>query len=352
MVFHNIDLKPLHTFGISATADTLVTIADTDELTSMLPTLQQADNLLILGGGSNTVFTNNYHGTIVHMANTAIRYLRQNADGRIIVEADAGVVWHHFVQHCIANRWYGLENLTAIPGTVGAAPVQNVGAYGADASQFVHRVHAVELSSGKHVVFANDECHFGYRSSIFKEQAFCDEVGKGRPTMSARYIVTSVEFALNPLFTPNLGYKALSDYLLAQRLEHPTAQQLADAIAALRWSKLPRPEEQGSAGSFFKNPVVSHDLCQRLLAKHPDMPVHKTDNGYKLSAGWLIEQAGWKGRTLGTVGTYPRNALVLCNCGDAQHPCSGDDLRQLAATIANDVEQRFGVTLHPEAIII
>ncbi|MBQ9474197.1 MAG: UDP-N-acetylmuramate dehydrogenase [Bacteroidales bacterium] len=339
MILHNIDLQPLHTFGIHAVADTLITVGDTSELSHILPAIQQAHGLLILGGGSNTVFTGNYRGTVLHMANTGIRLVRRTADGHLIVEADAGVVWDSFVQHCIDHCWYGLENLAAIPGTVGAAPVQNVGAYGADASQFVHCVHAVEIQSGKAVDFSNADCRFGYRDSRFKQQP-------------SQYLVTSVEFMLNDSFEPNLSYKALAEHLHEKGMGKPTARQLADGVAELRWSKLPRPEVQGSAGSFFKNPVVDNELCRHLQTLYPDMPAHKTDTGYKLSAGWLIEKAGWKGRTLGTVGTYARNALVLCNCGTSEQPCSGHDLRQLAATIINEVQRQFNVNLHPEAIII
>ena len=281
------------------------------------------------------VFTRHFPGTIIHLENKGIRLVEAQGDD-LFVEAAAGEVWDDFVRHCISQCWHGLENLVAIPGTVGAAPVQNVGAYGMEAKDVIHSVRAYELGTGIERVFSNEECHFGYRDSIFKHE------------LKGRYVVGSVLFRLHRTFVPDIRYKALSDALSTAGIAIPTPLQLADTIAKVRWSKLPRPEDQGSAGSFFKNPVVTAEHYQRLKAEYPDMVAYPVPNGYKLAAGWLIERAGWKGRSLGRCGVYEKQALVLVNRGG----CTGADVIALADAITADIQTRFGVTLEKEAIII
>lgn len=240
------------------------------------------------------------------------------------------MVMDDLIQWTLDHDLYGLENLSAIPGTVGASAVQNVGAYGAEAKDFIDSVEAYDFEEHRPCTFSNADCQFAYRDSLFKHHP-------------ARYLILRVTYRLSNTFTPNLSYKAL------ENLPHDTAQLLREAIIDLRWSKLPRPEEHGSAGSFFKNPVVDETIYHRLKAEYPDMPdAHSTDGGYKLSAGWLIDRAGWKGRTQGRAGVWPKNALVLYNGGG----CSGDEVRALATAIRQDVKQKFGVALDPEAIII
>ena len=224
----------------------------------------------------------------------------------------------------------GLENLSGIPGTVGASAVQNVGAYGAEAKDFIESVEAYDLVERHRHTFSNEECRFAYRHSLFKQHP-------------GRYLIMWVTYRLNSTFIPNLSYKAL------EGMPHATARQLREAITELRWSKLPRPEEHGSAGSFFKNPVVNETVYRNLKAQHPEMPdAHPTAEGYKLSAGWLIDRAGWKGRAMGRAGVWPKNALVLYNTGS----CTGAEVVALAQAIQKDVKNQFGVTLEPEAIII
>lgn len=230
------------------------------------------------------------------------------------------------IRWTLDHSLYGLENLSAIPGTVGASAVQNVGAYGAEAKDFIESVEAYDLQERRHCTFSNADCHFAYRDSFFKHHP-------------NRYLILRVTYRLSREFVPNLSYKALEGQ------PHASAQQLREAITELRWSKLPRPEEHGSAGSFFKNPVVDDAVVVRLKVDYPDMPVYPVN---KLSAGWLIDKAGWKGRTQGRAGVWPKNALVLYNAGD----CTGDEVRALAAAIQQDVKQKFGVALDPEAIII
>ena len=318
--YENISLKPYNTFGIDVRARKLLVIEPGDEV----PPLE--GEVLVIGVGSNMVFTKDYEGTVVILAKKS-QFSISNSQ---FVTAWAGTVMDDLIQWTLDHNLYGLENLSAIPGTVGASAVQNVGAYGAEAKDLIESVEAYDLQERRHCTFSNVDCHFAYRDSLFKHHP-------------GRYLILRVTYRLSETFTPNLSYKAL------EGLPYDTAQQLREAITEVRWSKLPRPEEHGSAGSFFKNPVVDEPTYLRLKAEHPDMPdAHRSDNGYKLSAGWLIDRAGWKGRTQGRAGVWPKNALVLYNADG----CTGDEVRALAATIQQDVKQKFGVTLDPEAIII
>lgn len=319
-VFENISLKPYNTFGIDVKARRVVVLEPGDEV----PPLE--GQVLVIGAGSNMVFTKDYEGTVITLSKT----FHLSPFTSHLVTAWGGMVMDDLIQWTLDNGLYGLENLSAIPGTVGASAVQNVGAYGAEAKDFIERVEAYDLRERRHCTFSNADCHFAYRDSFFKHHP-------------GRYLILRVTYRLNREFVPNLSYKAL------ENLPHYTAQQLREAITEVRWGKLPRPEEHGSAGSFFKNPVVDESTYLRLKAEYPDMPdAHRSDNGHKLSAGWLIDKTGWKGRTQGRAGVWPKNALVLYNADG----CSGDEVRALAAAIQQDVKQKFGVALDPEAIII
>ena len=329
-----------NTFQLPATADDYVVIHDESRLCRYL---QEHDlsrrPFFVVGSGSNVVFARHFPGTVLHLDTRGIRRLPSSSDGEVLVEAAAGEVWDSFVRHCVAQGWYGLENLVAIPGTVGASPVQNVGAYGAEAKDFVAEVRTYDLLDGRPRVFTNAECRFAYRDSLFKHQT--------HPLTPAcpRYVVVSVVYRLSTLFRPNLTYKALSDHFGRQQ---PTAEQLVDVVSMLRWGKLPRPEEVGSAGSFFKNPVVGEDHYQRLKADHPDIVAYPVKEGYKLAAGWLIERAGWKGRDMGRCGVYEKQALVLVNRGG----CMGEEVLALADAVTADVQRLFSVRLEKEAIIL
>ena len=325
-----------NTFGIAATADRYCLVRSEAELRSLLADPALTDRpCLILGGGSNMVFTRHFPGTIIHLENKGISLLEAQGDD-LLVEAAAGEVWDDFVRHCIANRWHGAENLVAIPGTVGAAPVQNVGAYGMEAKDIIYSVRAFELGTGNERLFMNEECRFAYRDSVFKHE------------LKGRYVIWSVTFRLRKTFQSDVRYKALTEALSAAGIANPTPQQLADTIADVRWSKLPRPEVMGSAGSFFKNPVVAVEHYERLKAEYPDMVAYPVAEGYKLAAGWLIERAGWKGRSMGRCGVYDKQALVLVNLGG----CTGAEVLALAEAITADIHDRFGVTLEKEAIIV
>ena len=319
-VFENISLKEYNTFGIDVKARRLLVIELDDDIDNQ--PLGHSETL-ILGGGSNMVFTKDYDGTIITLSHSDTQPLSHSAT---LVTAWGGMVMDDLIRWTLDHSLYGLENLSAIPGTVGASAVQNVGAYGAEAKDFIESVEAYDLQERRHCTFSNADCHFAYRDSFFKHHP-------------NRYLILRVTYRLSREFVPNLSYKALEGQ------PHASAQQLREAITELRWSKLPRPEEHGSAGSFFKNPVVDDAVVVRLKVDYPDMPVYPVN---KLSAGWLIDKAGWKGRTQGRAGVWPKNALVLYNAGD----CTGDEVRALAAAIQQDVKQKFGVALDPEAIII
>lgn len=324
-IYRYAPLKPFNTFGIAAKARRLVVIDDEDDL--LISPLLGNNPWFILGAGSDVVFTRDFDGFVLTMAPD----LRAAVDEGCRVTAWAGTRLDDLVRWTLDRGLYGLENLSAIPGTVGAAAVQNVGAYGAEAKDTIVEVRTVDLRTCEQRTYTADECRFGYRTSRFKGQ------GAGRE------LIVSVTFALHSEFVPNLTYKAL------ETLPHATAQELRSSIAALRWQKLPRPEEHGSAGSFFKNPVVDEATCARLKAAHPDMPeAHRAEGGYKLSAGWLIDKAGWKGRSMGRAGVWPQNALVLYNLGG----CTGAEVVALAEAIQADVRQKFGIDLAMEAIII
>ena len=328
-----------NTFGIPATADRYITVSAKDELLDLLQhdTLLHTKPFFVLGGGSNIIFARHYPGTILHLENKGIHLVQELPQSQeVLVEASAGENWDSFVQHCIANDWHGTENLAAIPGTVGASPVQNVGAYGVEAKDIIHSVHTFEVSTGNERTFSRDECRFGYRDSIFKKE------------LKGQYIVWSVTFRLSRTFTPDLRYKAIADAIASSGIETPTPQQLADTIASVRWAKLPRPKETGSAGSFFKNPVVDATQYERLKAEYPDIVAYPAADGYKLAAGWLIEHTGWKGRSLGRCGVYSKQALVLVNLGG----CTGQEVINLADAVTADVYKKFGITLEKEAIIL
>lgn len=319
-VYENISLKPYNTFGIDVKARRLVVVEPGDDV----PPLD--GEVLVIGAGSNMVFTKDYDGTVITLSNT----FHLSPLTSHLVTVWGGMVMDDLIQWTLDHGLYGLENLSAIPGTVGASAVQNVGAYGAEAKDFIESVEAYDLLERRQCTFSNADCQFAYRDSLFKHHP-------------GRYLILRVTYRLSKEFVPNLSYKAL------EGLPHATAQQLREAITEVRWNKLPRPEEHGSAGSFFKNPVVDESTYLRLKAEYPDMPdAHRSDNGYKLSAGWLIDKAGWKGRTQGRAGVWTKNALVLYNADG----CSGDEVRALAAAIQQDVKQKFGVALDPEAIII
>ncbi|MGH8081264.1 MAG: UDP-N-acetylmuramate dehydrogenase [Lysobacter sp.] len=330
-------LQQRNTFGVAARAPWLVSVDDAAALPEALHTAPLRDGLaLALGGGSNLLFAGDPDGAVLELSGRRIEVLGDDGE-RAIVRADAGVVWHGFVMHTLAQSLCGLENLALIPGTVGASPIQNIGAYGVEVRDFVHAVEAFEPASGQWHRFDNAACEFAYRDSRFKQSP-------------DRYLIAAVEFALPRRPALKLDYAGIGEELAAMGASAPTAQNVADAVIAIRRRKLPDPAVLGNAGSFFKNPIVAAAQAEALLAQHPAMPVFRgaDADSRKLSAGWLIDACGWKGHRDGDAGVSPAHALVLVNYGGA----SGLQLLDLARRIAGSVRERFGVAIEPEPRIV
>lgn len=326
---NNVSLKPFNTFGIACSARSYLRVTNIQQLTEVT-TMPR----LVLGGGSNLILKSDYPGIVLHIALSGRQYIAEDVDF-IYVRAAAGEVWHDFVQWTIENGWGGLENLSLIPGSIGAAPIQNIGAYGVEFKEFFHSLSWYEFATGKIHTFRLDNCQFAYRDSIFKNDLF----EKG--------IITEVVFALPKQWQPNLSYKGVAEVL--QGINNPTPKQISTAICAIRQSKLPDPKVIGNAGSFFKNPIVTPEKYTELSAHYPQLVSYLQRDGHiKLAAGWLIEEAGWRGHLSGRVGVHNKQALVLVNLGGAR----GEDVIALAKAIQDDVKIKFGVALEIEPVIV
>lgn len=333
---YDADLSPLHTFGLPARAAALCVLEHTDRLPEILRLPEyRRETVLWLGGGSNVLFMQDYPGLVVRMATRGIEVVADDGD-TVRVRTQAGEVWHDFVQHTLALGLSGLENLSLIPGTVGAAPVQNIGAYGVEVKQSIVEVDVFDLETQRFAVLSRDDCRFAYRDSLFKQ------AGKGR------YVITAVTFALSRRFTPQLRYGDLKN--VAETLAQGgllTPQLVAEAVCRIRRSKLPDPAELGNCGSFYKNPVVSAEQAAALRQRYPSLPEYpQADGSVKLAAGWLIDQCGLKGRQEGGAAVHDRQALVLVNRSRA----TAADVARLSEHICRSVQQRFGVDLEPEPI--
>ncbi|RFP07961.1 MULTISPECIES: UDP-N-acetylmuramate dehydrogenase [unclassified Duganella] len=330
-------LQSLNTFGIAATAHAYLRVTKTEQLLGVFADAAWVSSpKLVLGGGSNLLLTGDFPGLVLHIALQG-REVLAGDEHHHYVRAAAGENWHEFVQWTLAQGVGGLENLSLIPGTVGAAPIQNIGAYGLETKDVFHSVTVFDPSNGGTRTMDAAACRFGYRDSIFKQEA-------GR-----HLIILDVCFALPKQWRPNLRYAELAQAVAEQGLAAPSAQQVADTVIAIRRRKLPDPAVIGNAGSFFKNPVVTGAQCAALLERFPMLVHHaQSDGSEKLAAGWLIDQCGWKGRNLGAAGVYPKQALVLVNNGGAQ----GADVVALARAIQADVQARYGVLLEPEPVFI
>lgn len=326
-------LEGLNTFRVSARARRLVELDAQSDLAAGLEAVRSAPSALILGGGSNILLAGDVDGTVLRMNLRGIRVVDESTDA-VTVEAAAGESWHGLVQWCLAHRFYGLENLSLIPGSVGAAPVQNIGAYGVELAQVLESVEAIEVGTGITHRLTKADCAFAYRDSLFKR-----DVG--------RWLITSLRLRLSRQPTLCLSYPSLKEALRGD--PSPTPEQLAEAVCDLRRSRLPDPATVGNAGSFFKNPVVDALTASALRARYADMPQFpEPSQGVKLAAAWLIERCGWKGHREGDAGVHAQHALVLVNHGHA----SGAQLLALARRIQVSVQERFGVLLEPEPVII
>lgn len=333
----HVDLKPYNTFGIAVKADRLARFSTVAELRTLLATPEvKSAPLLILGGGSNILFTQDFHGTVLLNEMPGIAVVQENED-HVWVKAGAGVVWHEFVQQCVDHGWGGVENLSLIPGKVGAAPMQNIGAYGVEIKDTFSSLEAMRVADGEVITFDKAACAFGYRESFFKRE------GKGQ------YVILSVTFRLNKKPVLNTSYGNIKQELDSMGIAQPTLRDVSNAVVAIRRSKLPDPAVLGNAGSFFKNPVVQVALADRIKAEHGDLVTYPAGDGLvKLAAGWLIERAGLKGYSLGTHAVHDRQALVLVNRGGA----TGHELYALSEHVLRTVKARFGVDLEREVNIL
>lgn len=325
MIAENINIQHRHTFGIPATAAVWAEYASVEELKRLLEQFR-GRQILPIGAGSNLLFTHDFDGVLLHSAMRRVLSLTED-DEAVYVEAGSGIVLDEFIAQLVDMGLYGLENLSYIPGTVGASAVQNVGAYGVEAKDVITRVHAVRIADGEERDFTNEDCRFGYRDSIFKQE------------LSGQYVITSVTYRLS---------KKPIDYP-ESRIHEATLALTREKIIQTRREKLPEVSEYGSAGSFFKNPVVDPATADRLKASYPDMPCYPAADGAKLSAAWLIDQCGLKGKQIGGARVWDKQPLVLVNyTGTA----TAADIRQLATDIEAAVLDRFGVRISPEVIYI
>lgn len=330
-----------NTFGIDAKCSRFVEYASVEEAQQLVASLTEADQpLLILGGGSNLLLTGDYQGTVLHSAIMGIEVMenssfenQEDEKGSVFLKCGSGEVFDDVVAYAVEHGYHGAENLSIIPGEVGASAVQNIGAYGVEAKDIIYKVEAVEIATGKVVNFDNADCQYSYRQSKFKHE------------WRDKYLVTHVIYRLSKTFTPDLDYGNIRTSLAAKHIAEPTAQQLRDVIIEIRNAKLPDPKVEGNAGSFFMNPIVEKAKYDELAAQYPGMPHYTIDAEHeKIPAGWMIDQCGWKGKSLGRAGVHDKQALVLVNRGGA----TGEEIVKLCETIRKDVFEKFGIEIHPE----
>lgn len=340
---HQVSLLQYNTFGIDVQAKYFAPFATPDALREVLAWYEQelvgqplADNLLVLGGGSNILFTKNYNGLVLKNEMKGIDVTGED-DNFYYVQAAAGENWHQLVMHCVKNNYAGMENLSLIPGSTGASPIQNIGAYGVEIKDIFHSLQAYHLQDKTVVTFGAEDCGFGYRESVFKHR------------YKGQFVILGVTFRLRKLPEFNIGYGAIKEELEKMNPDKLTIGHVAQAVINIRQSKLPNPAVTGNAGSFFKNPLVANQQFASLQAKHPSIPGYKAgDTHTKVAAGWLIEQCGWKGYRQGNAGCYPKQALVLVNYGGA----TGNEIFNLSEAIIESVQAKFGIALEREVNIL
>ncbi len=335
-LIENYSLKNLNTFGIEASTKYFAEIFSEEELLELLSDdRSRREKKIVLGSGSNILFTKIFNGLLIKNSISAINVFKEN-DDLVLIEAGAGVIWNDLVKFCVDRNFGGIENLTLIPGTVGAAPIQNIGAYGKELADTFYSLNGFYFENCEKKIFSKSDCKFSYRSSIFKEN------------LKDKFIITSIKLKLNKILKLNTSYKTLNEYLEKAGIKEPTIRNISDAVAEIRRSKLPDPSKLGNAGSFFKNPEVNFETIEKLKSEYPDIKSFPSESGkVKLSAGWLIEKCGWKGKRVGDVGTSPDHALVICNFGNA----TGNEILEFAMRVKKEVANKFGITLQEEVNI-
>lgn len=336
IVYQNISLKPYNTFGIEAKSAQFVEVNTVEEVQALCITFNLQDRkTLVLGGGSNILLTGDFDGMVIKMNLKGMDIIRED-DQHAWVKALSGEVWNDLVQYTVNKGLGGLENLSLIPGCVGAAPMQNIGAYGAEIKDTFEELFAVEMASGKLVKFTKAECKFGYRESIFKHEA------------KNKYIIVAVTFKLSKQPLPDTRYGAITEVLAAKGIQQPGIKDVSEAVIEIRTSKLPDPKVLGNSGSFFKNPEIPEAQYESLKTQFPELPGYPAAPGMvKVPAGWLIEQTGWKGKQVGNTGAHAKQALVLVNYGNA----TGEEILNLAKTIQKSVKDKFNISIEPEVNI-
>jgi UDP-N-acetylmuramate dehydrogenase len=335
-IHENISLKNFNTFGIEVYAKYFVEINHKEELVELFkdPKWHDETKRLILGGGSNMLFTKSFDGLVIKINIRGIEHRINHEE--VVVESGAGEVWNDLVNYCVDWNFAGMENLSLIPGSVGASPVQNIGAYGVELKDIFESCEAFEFSSNTFKTFDKEDCKFDYRESIFKQ------------SLKNKYIITSVKFKLSTIVHLNMNYGAITDELEKREITNPTIKDVSTVVSAIRVSKLPDPSTIGNAGSFFKNPVISNSAFEEIHLKFPEIIHFIVNDGIKLAAGWLIEQCGWKGKVVGNTGTWKNQALVLVNHGGA----TGQEVYHLSEQIIQTVKQKFNIDLIREVNIL
>ncbi|KEO73842.1 UDP-N-acetylmuramate dehydrogenase [Anditalea andensis] len=332
----NISLREFNTFGFDKKARFFIEVHTNEEVNKALEFAKDVDlPVFILGGGSNILLTQDLHAVVIKMNIQGLELIQENGEA-ILVKVGAGVSWHEFVLKAIKNGWAGVENLSLIPGTVGASPMQNIGAYGVEIEEVFHSLEAIDRASGTISLFDHPQCMFGYRDSIFKHAA------------KDKYIITYVSFRLYKTPKFNISYGAITDTLKKLNQKDLTLKAVSDAVIHIRQSKLPDPKLIGNAGSFFKNPTIPAEQFKELQSQYPHMPGYENEAGIKVPAAWLIEQAGWKGKRFGEIGVHEYQPLVLVNYGQGD----GQEIVKLSKDIQADILKKFGITLHPEVNFI
>jgi len=337
LISTNVALRKLNTFNVTANAAAFIQIDSVQQLKSHYSEIFSYSERFILGGGSNLLFTGDYSGLVIYPQLKGIQIVSEN-DEQVILRVAASEVWHEFVGYCLKKGYYGLENLALIPGTVGAAPVQNIGAYGVEVESFIEQVECFDLRKGEFTCLSHHDCRFAYRDSFIKR------AGQGN------YVVTSVDFMLHKQQQLVLNYKPLLEYFAGQ--SKVTAQQLFDRVCQIRTEKLPNPVQLANAGSFFKNPLITANHYQNLKQSFPGLVAFPVDGGehkmFKVAAGWLIEKAGFKGQLFGKIGVHEHQALVLVNYSDTD----GANIQALAERIMKEIKRLFKIDLEPEVLIL
>jgi UDP-N-acetylmuramate dehydrogenase len=329
----NYNLKELNTFGLSCLAKKFISVSSEEELVLFLKKINKSDDqLLVLGGGSNILFTKNFDGIVLKNNIKGIDVIEEDKDN-VWLKVGSGEVWHDFVLYCVDNNWGGVENLSLIPGTVGAAPIQNIGAYGIEVKDVIEEVEAISLNTLEKQRFNKKECNFGYRDSVFKRE------------LKGEVVICSVTIKLQKNTKVNVSYGAIQQVLDDKGIVKPSIKDVSDIVINIRNSKLPDPKKIGNAGSFFKNPIISKILYNQVKGKYSSVPGYAIDEALiKVPAGWLIEEAGWKGKVVGDIGVHKDQALVLVNYGSGE----GADIMKLAFEIQADIFSKFGIEIMPE----